>query len=108
MNFPQVFIEGFFAASATAVVAGFVTAISMLMRMTKALNHLVKMDEHRATDMEQNALIQRPMLIGIKASLEALRDGQCNGNVTDAHEELTSAQARYDEYLASLMRRGVK
>ena len=106
MNLSQVFIVGFFAASATAVVAGFITAISMLMRMNKSLNHLVKMDEHRATDMEQNALIQRPMLLGIKASLEALRDGQCNGNVTDAHRELSDAEARYDEYLASLVRRG--
>lgn len=106
MNLPGVFIEAFFAASATAVVAGFVTAISMLMKMTKAVNRLVKMDEHRATDLEAIAKVQRPMLVGVKVSLEALRDGECNGNVTDAHGEISGAISGYDDYLASLVRRG--
>jgi hypothetical protein len=46
------------------------------------------------------------MLIGVKASLEAQRDGRCNGNVTDAHEDITEAMGDYDRYLSSLIRRG--
>jgi hypothetical protein len=88
------------------MVGGLAAFLKILIGMNRNVDKLVKMDAMRATDLEALSKIQRPMLVGIKASLEAQRDGECNGNVTDAHLDITNAMKEYDAYLASLVRRG--
>jgi len=94
------------AAAGTGMFTGFIAIIRSQMKLNKNITKLVKMDELRAGDLEAIARVQRPMLVGVKASLEALRDGESNGNVTDAHIDITEAMRNYDGYLASLVRRG--
>jgi hypothetical protein len=39
------------------------------------------------------------LLIGQQASLEALKNGKCNGNVDKALSRIERARAQYDDYL---------
>ena len=71
--------DGILAAVASTSIAGIVSLIKMTVRLNKNVDKLVRMDVMRATDLEALSKIQRPMLVGIKASLEAQRDGECNG-----------------------------
>lgn len=45
--------------------------------------------------------LQGPMLLGMKASLEALRDGTCNGNVDEALRLIAEEKKKFDEHLVS-------
>jgi hypothetical protein len=49
--------------------------------------------------------MQGSQLASLKASLEAQRDGECNGNVTHALESIEEAQGIYDEHLLSMLGR---
>ena len=100
------FLDALIGACAVTLISGFVAVIRSQMILNKNVNKLVKMDELRAVDFEAVAKVQRPMLVGIKASLEAHRDGKCNGNVNSAHLDITDAMRDYDKYLSSLVRRG--
>lgn len=106
MNLMEVFITAGIGAIAIALVGGFFSVLRMQMTMIRKVTHLANMDLLRATDFEAVAKVQRPMLSGIKASLEAHRDGKCNGNVIDAHSDITEGIKEYDKYLATLVRRG--
>lgn len=103
---PTIFIEASVGAAAVAIVGGIVAGINSLYKMQRDVRRLTHMDTLRAVDLEQVAKVQRPMLSGLKASLEAHRDGKCNGNVLDAHTDITAAIDNYDLYLATLVRRG--
>lgn len=106
MNPFDTVISAGFAAIGATIVGGFVAMLKTQADMLKQIRHLANMDVLRATDFQALAKVQRPMLSGIKASLEAHRDGKCNGNVADAHEDVTEGMREYDTYLASLIRRG--
>lgn len=43
--------------------------------------------------------MQGPVLMSLKASLEAQRDGQCNGNVDKALEMIEEAKKEFDNHL---------
>jgi hypothetical protein len=43
--------------------------------------------------------LQGPVLLSLKASLEAQRDGHCNGNVDKALEMIDEEKKKFDEYL---------
>lgn len=45
--------------------------------------------------------LQGPMLLGMKASLEALRDGKSNGNVDEALRLIAEEKKKFDEHLVS-------
>ena len=47
--------------------------------------------------------MQGSQLASLKASLEAQRDGECNGNVTHALASIEEAQGIYDEHLLSML-----
>ena len=104
--FLMTFADGALVATATLMAGGLLTFLKILVGMNRNVDKLVKMDVMRATDLEALSKVQRPMLVGIKASLEAQRDGECNGNVTSAHFDITNAMKEYDTYLTSLVRRG--
>jgi len=71
--------DGILAAVASTSIAGIVSLIKMMVRLNKNVDKLVVMDTLRATDLEALSKVQHPMLVGIRASLEAQRDGKCNG-----------------------------
>jgi len=100
------FVNALLVAIAGVIVGSLVAMIRALARMRRDVARLVKMDSLRAGDLEAIARIQRPILVGVKVSLEAIRDGKSNGNVSDAHREISDSLDKYDSYLASLMRRG--
>jgi hypothetical protein len=101
-----IFLEGAIGASAVALVAGVISIIRSGWRIQRDVRRLVVMDKLRADDLEQIAKIQRPMLKSLKACLEAQRDGMCNGNVIEAHADVSEALDNYTGYLATLVRRG--
>jgi hypothetical protein len=43
--------------------------------------------------------LQGPILMSMKASLEALRDGTCNGNVDEALRLIAEEKKKFDEHL---------
>lgn len=43
--------------------------------------------------------LQGPQIVSLKATLEAQRDGECNGNVDKAIELMEGAKKEFDEYL---------
>lgn len=43
--------------------------------------------------------LQGPQIVSLKATLEAQRDGECNGNVDKAIELMEGAKREFDEYL---------
>lgn len=45
--------------------------------------------------------MQGPILLSLKASLEAQRDGKCNGNVDEALRRIEEDKKKFDEYLLS-------
>ncbi len=47
--------------------------------------------------------LQGPQMLGIKATLEAQRDGECNGNVTDALFAIEEAKKLHDNHLMQLL-----
>lgn len=100
------FVDGVIGAASASIIGGVIIAIKTLLTMQHSVRHLVKMGDFRAADLEAIAKIQRPILVGVKASLEAARDGECNGNVTEAHGQISIAIRDYDDYLSTLIRRG--
>jgi len=106
MSIVDIAISSGMGAITVAMVSGFLSSMKNQKELIRQMGHLSKMDILRAEDWEAVAKVQRPMLSGIKASLEAARDGKCNGNVTTAHADLTEGIKEYDSYLATLIRRG--
>ena len=43
--------------------------------------------------------LQGPQIVSLKATLEAQRDGECNGNVDKAIELMEGAKKEFDKYL---------
>ena len=43
--------------------------------------------------------LQGPQIMSLKATLEAQRDGECNGNVDKALEMIEEARKEFDEHL---------
>ncbi len=46
---------------------------------------------------------QGPVLLSLKASLEAQRDGYCNGNVEKALKKIEEYSSEFDEHLLSMV-----
>jgi len=65
--------------------------------MEKVLSEVVGMRSHIAVLYT----LQGPILLGMKASLEALRDGTCNGNVDEALRLIAEEKKKFDEHLLS-------
>lgn len=67
--------------------------------MRELLSESRRQGEHAATLYRLNG----PLLMGMKASLEALRDGKCNGNVTQALTAIEEAKRVHDEHLLGML-----
>jgi len=52
--------------------------------------------------------LQGPQIVSLKATLEAQRDGECNGNVDKAIELMEGAKREFDEYLLDSLARQEK
>jgi len=95
----QTFIGARIAAFAGGLIAGIFGLIKTLKDMKKSVDHLVRADGLQSDAIKVIASLQRPQMAAHRATLEALRDGRCNGNVTDAHAGIVSAFKEYDEFL---------
>lgn len=67
--------------------------------MRELLSESRRHGEHVATLYRLNG----PLLMGMKASLEALRDGKCNGNVAQALVGIEEAKKMHDEHLLGML-----
>lgn len=99
MNYWNVFIGALIAAFAGGLVAGVFGIVKSLGGMKRSLDGLIVSSAALVESTRVIARLQRPQLVAHKASLEALRDGRCNGNVTDAHKGIIDAFGEYDDFL---------
>lgn len=98
-NYFEIFIGASIAAFAGGIIAGLFGLIKSLGGMKKSVDHLIVADKAQTQSIQVIASLQRPLMAAHKATLEALRDGRCNGNVTDAHTGIVEAFKEYDDYL---------
>jgi len=63
--------------------------------MEKILEELIRM----RGNMTVLYRMQGPLLVSLKASLEAQRDGECNGNVDEALRLIADEKKKFDEHL---------
>jgi hypothetical protein len=101
-----VFVTASIIALAGSAVRGMFKIIESLKTMSKNINQLTisvellsNADSKHMQAIGAIAKLQRPQLAAHKATLEALQDGKCNGNVKDAKAQIVAAFDEYDEFL---------
>jgi hypothetical protein len=94
-----IFISAVIVALAGAAVKGVFQVVHSLKAMSRSLDALVIADQKQTLAIGMLAKLQRPQLAAHKATLEAVRDGRCNGNVTSAHSGVLQAFTDFDEFL---------
>jgi len=99
------FVSAVITTSAAALVGLAFALVKSLIGIKKSVETLVVNDIQQTEAIKAVAKLQRPGLVAHKATLEALRDGKCNGNVTSAHEGIISAFDEYDDWLISRVAR---
>ena len=91
--------EAFMAALGTGALAALIWLAGHIISLSKKIDKLVDADQRQTLAIGVLAKLQRPSLAAHKATLEAIRDGKCNGNVTDAHNGVIHAFAQFDDFL---------
>ena len=104
MDLPLTFIEAIVVALGGAFVAGLIALVRGVFKMSKSIDKLVESDVQKGTVLSKIAAVQQPQLHGIQTALEALK-GECNGNVTTAHEFIVAARTDYEKFLAESLAR---
>ncbi len=94
-----IFITAVIVALAGSLVSGVLSIIRSLARMTKSIDRLLDADISHMAAIAAIAKLQRPQLAAHKATLDALKEGRCNGSVTQAQEMITKAFDDYDSFL---------
>lgn len=108
MESMSLFISAVITTTAAALVgmvfAGVKSIVSMkksLEKMNLSMSELVESDEVQIKSIQAIIRWMRPSLGAHKATLEALHDGKCNGNVTEAQEKIAGAFDDYDNFLVN-------
>ena len=99
MNLSLTFVEAIVVALGGAFVAGLIALVRGVFKMSRSIDKLVESDIQKGAVLGKIAAIQQPQLHGIQTALEALK-GECNGNVTTAHEFIVAARTDYEKFLA--------
>ena len=94
-----IFISAVIVAFAGAAVRGVFSIVKALTTMGKSIDRLIIADAKQSESIAMLAKLQRPQLAAHKATLEALKDGKCNGNVTSARKDIDDAFIEYDSFL---------
>ena len=94
-----IFITASIAGLAGSLVRGVFVIIKSLAAMKKSIDELVKTDARQTVAISAIARLQRPQLAAHKATLDALKDGRCNGSVSQAQEDIVTAFQEYDDFL---------
>lgn len=104
MSLTLTFAEAVVVALGGAVVAGLIALVRGVFKMARSIDKLVESDAQKGAILGKIAAIQQPQLHGIQTALEALK-GECNGNVTTAHEFIVAARTDYEKFLADHLAR---
>lgn len=92
-------------SAATIVAAGIVGAVWINLRWIVSSRRSMERILSEIVFMRGNVTVlfrlQGPQIMSLKATLEAQRDGECNGNVDKALEMIEEARKEYDEHLLS-------
>jgi hypothetical protein len=94
-----IFATAVIIALAGALVRGVLSVVRSLANMSKSIDKLLAADIDHMLAIAAIAKLQRPQRAAHKATLEALQDGKCNGNVKDAKAQIVAAFDEYDEFL---------
>jgi hypothetical protein len=99
MNFTITLADAVAAAVGASAVAGIIALVKAAARIARSVSILVASDKEQTETLRAIAATIAPMLQADKASLEAHRDGRCNGNVKDALEAVDKASASFNGFL---------
>ena len=90
-------------STAAIVAAGIVGAMWINLRWIFSSRRSMERILTEIVFMRRNVTVlfrlQGPQIMSLKATLEAQRDGECNGNVDKALEMIEEAKKEYDEHL---------
>jgi hypothetical protein len=98
-----IFISATIVTLAGFFVRGVFLIIQSIRIMSKSVEKLLEADAKHMEAIAAIAKLQRPQLYAHKATLEALKEGRCNGNVEDAKEMILAAFDEYDRFLVGRM-----
>ena len=92
--------------AAAGVVAAAITGmlwlnVKWLFSSKRSMETLLAETMHMKSHLAVLYTLQGPIILGMKASLEALRDGKCNGNVDEALRLIAEEKRKFDEHLLS-------
>jgi len=94
-------------SAAGIVAAGIVSAIWLNMRWLFSSKRSIEKILSELSFMQSNITIlfrlQGPLIMSLKATLEAQRDGKCNGNVDKAIEMIEEGKKEFDEHLLNTL-----
>jgi len=79
-----------------AIITGILLFIKWLSKLSKILTQMNTNGEERKQEMKAVIYILKRLIVSNKATLETLRDGTCNGNVTVALAKLDEADMKYE------------
>jgi low affinity Fe/Cu permease len=94
-----IFATAVIVALGGSLVRGLYVLIRSLAAMSKNIDKLLEADSDHMVAIAAIAKLQRPQLAAHKATLDALKEGRCNGSVTQAQEMITKAFDDYDDFL---------
>jgi hypothetical protein len=94
-----IFISAAITVLAGMAVRGVFQVGNALAGMRKSIDRLIQTDQDQTLAIGALAKLQRPCLAAHKATLEAIRDGKSNGNVTSAHQGVEIAFSNFEEFL---------
>jgi hypothetical protein len=94
-----IFISATIVTLAGFFVRGVFALVTITTKMKKSIDELVATDQRQTLAISAIAKLQRPQLAAHRATLDALKEGRCNGSVTKAQEEISTAFQEYDDFL---------
>lgn len=105
----QTLLEAAAGVTAATIVGTVWLNLKWLFHSKRSMERILSELEGMQLNVTTLFRLQGSQLMSLKATLEAQRDGQCNGNVEKAIESIEEAKKVYDEHLlAMLARQGEK
>jgi len=94
-------VEAAAGIAAAAITGTLWLNLKWLFNSKRSMETLLAETMHMKRHLAVLYTLQGPILLGMKASLEALRDGTCNGNVDEALRLIAEEKKKFDEHLLS-------
>lgn len=99
MNITVTFVDAVVGGVGAAAIGGIIALARAGFKLAREVSVLVASNKEQTSTLRAIASTIPPMLRAHQASLEAHRDGKCNGNVKDALESVDQAETDFRGFL---------